>query len=280
MEIELRQHNQRLETECKDLQGSIQDIQPKYQEALNDRARFELEKTNAASGEETMRKRFEGRQEEIIRLRSLNISLDAELQVARTALTSSAVPELAELYQTKEDLVTTKADKDRLQKRVSNMENDLEYMRGNYQNASAAASEAYNELGSLKEENAVLARRASQNAVRIHEIQASNEIKTYLKRINVLDTEKKELVRELDKKNEELRSLMNGRRNTRGVSVPRSPHMNNMSPGTRVNRVIGASNSRGNSPAPSEPLRGIFTTDNPLYAATAAGTRLWPNHLT
>jgi len=129
----------------------------------------------------------------------------------------------------------------------------------------------------LKEENDILKRKASDNTVEIHRIQASNETKIYLARINELDAEKKELERELGKKNEELKTIMNGRRSTRGTSVPRSPRMNTMSPNTRINRVMGVS-SRGNSPGPGEPVRGIFSTDGPLQYG--APTRAWPNHLT
>jgi len=147
--------------------------------------------------------------------------------------------------------------------------------------SSRAAAEANNELNELKEENRVLKRKASENAVRIHEIQASNEIKEHLVRIDGVEAEKAALERELDKKSEELRTVMNGRRATRGASVPKSPRMNNtMSPSTRVSRVIGANGSRGNSPALGEPIRGMFTGDALFPNIPTGSLQRWPNHLT
>jgi len=276
-EAELRQHNERLEAQCKDLEDSIRNIQPKYQEALNERGNFEVKMIKAAQAQKEIQKSHDSRKEELVRLRGQKSTMEAELRTARTALTSSTIPQVAELYQSKEELVAAKVENERLQKRISNMNNDLEYMRSNYQNASSAASEAFNELSSLKEENDILKRKASDNAAEIHRIQASNETKIYLTRINELDGEKKELERELGKKNEELKTIMNGRRSTRGTSVPRSPMTNTMSPNMRIHRGIGVS-SRGNSPGPGESVRGIFSTDGPPQYGTP--TRAWPNHLT
>jgi predicted nucleic acid-binding Zn-ribbon protein len=78
------------------------------------------------------------------------------------------------------------------------MQNGLEYMRSNYQQASSAAAESRNEINELTSELRIAQRKASENTVRIHEIQAPEEIKQCLDRIYELEAEKVELERELE----------------------------------------------------------------------------------
>jgi chromosome segregation ATPase len=278
-EAELFQQNQKLESRCQGLEKSIQDIQPKYQEALNERGRFEHEMNESLSREKTLRQRYDSRVAELTKLKEEKATGDAELSAAREALSTSAIPEIAELNTLKGELNTAREENKRLEKRIASMQNDLEYMRTNYQQASSAAAEAANEINDLKSELATAQRKASENAVRIHEIQASDEIKQHLSRIDELETEKAEMERELEKKSEELRTLMNGRRSTRGTSVPHSPRMGTMSPSTRpMARVLSGVGSRGNSPAPGDgtAFRGQFAGD--ALFTTGSGAR-WGNHL-
>jgi chromosome segregation ATPase len=231
------------------------------------------------SREKTLRQRYDSRVAELTKLKEEKATGDAELSAAREALSTSAIPEIAELNTLKGELNTAREENKRLEKRIASMQNDLEYMRTNYQQASSAAAEAANEINDLKSELATAQRKASENAVRIHEIQASEEIKQHLSRIDELETEKAEMERELEKKSEELRTLMNGRRSTRGTSVPHSPRMGTMSPSTRpMARVLSNVGSRGNSPAPgdSTAFRGQFAGD--ALFTTGSGAR-WGNHL-
>lgn len=255
-EAELKQHNQRLEAQCDDLEKSIQTIQPKYQEALNEqgKAQYDLAETNNTMN--TLRQKLEARVLDANKLREEKAVLSADLAAARQALASSEVPDIAEFNKLKEDLATARGEIDRYQKRITNLNSEMEYMRSNYQNASSAAADAQSEISILREDNAVLKRKASSNAREIHAIQASEEIKQHLQRIKGLEAAKTELMKELEKKSEELNALKNGRRSTRGTSVPRSPRMGTMSPGVRerpIARVFGSGvGSRGNSPAPGE----------------------------
>lgn len=163
------------------------------------------------------------------------------------------------------------------------MQSEMDYMRGHYQTASSAAADARSEIDELKEENGVLARKASNNALEIHKIQSSEEIKQLMDRIDELQASNVEMDRELERKNEELRTLMNGRRSTRGTSVPRSPRMGTMSPNVRerpISRVLGSGvGSRGNSPAPGDgpPFRGAFGFGDVLFPEKGAAR--WGNHL-
>ncbi len=202
----------------------------------------------------------------------------------------------------KEELAKERSEKELLQKRLTNMQGDLEYMRNNYQNSSTLAAEHASENLALQTELKELREKAKANTVRIHQIQKSGEIEEYVRRVRELKEENGELERELERKGEELRAMMNGRRATRGTSVPRSPRMGTggtMSPGLRpigramqmggigmaMGGVVGAGNggSRGNSPAPGElgGFRGTGTfVGEALFQerSTPGGVR-WGNHL-
>lgn len=280
-EVELRQHNRSLEAKCEDLVKSIDIIRPKYQEALNDQGSFQHDRTEALDRENKLRKNYEARTAELATVREAKALIDAELSAAREALSSSTIPEIADFNKLRDELSVAHVENERLQKRMSNMQSEIEYMRGNYQNASSAGADAANEVIGLKEENAILARKASENARRIHEIQASSELRQHLERIDELENQVIELDREIEKKDAELKSLFNGRRATRGTSVPRSPRMGTMSPNVRERRVLGAGvGSRGNSPAPGDagqPHKGTFGGDALMFGEKPSGR--WGNHL-
>jgi chromosome segregation ATPase len=232
--------------------------------------------------ETSMRQKLDARTAELAKVREEKALVDTELAAARTALSSSSIPEVAELQELKDELRAARLDVEKAQKKIGNAQNDMEYMRNNYQKASSAAAEMRNDLDELKSQNAVLSRKASDNAVEIHRIQSKNEIRQYLQIISELEVEKAEVERELEKKSEELRTLLNGRRPTRGTSVPRSPRMGTMSPGQTsrpMARVLGVG-SRGNSPAPGNEsgFRGPGTFGDALFAPPGAANR-WGNHL-
>ncbi len=76
-----------------------------------------------------------------------------------------------------------------------------------------------------KEEIMKLQRKADENTVRIAEIQRSNTAKEREERIDELEAQVQEYQQELFRKNEELKLKTNGRRDTRGTSIPRSPRL-------------------------------------------------------
>ena len=231
-----------------------------------------------------MRQKLDTRTTELAILREQKVLVDKELVAARTALSSSSIPEVAELQRLKDELSVARVDMEKAQKKIANAQNDMEYMRNNYQKASSAAAEMRNELDELKAQNATLARKASENTVEIHRIQSVTETKQYLQLISELEVEKAAVERELEKKSEELRSIQNGRRATRGTSVPRSPRMGTMSPGQAsrpMARVLGNVGSRGTSPGPGSSetgYRGPLTFGDALLPPLGPPNR-WGNHL-
>ncbi|CZR56735.1 uncharacterized protein PAC_06624 [Phialocephala subalpina] len=255
-EAQLRRLYNESEIRAKDLETSIANIQPKYQEALNDRGNFEHEFNQSLIRETETRKRLDAKDAKISELKEKNTAMALELSTAQKALSESTIPEVAELSKMKQEVTKVKAEKERLEKRLANMQNELEYMRSNYQTSSTAASEAVMEARDLKSANADLQAKADANTVRIHEIQRDEDIASYLASIKKLKGEKEDLERLCEKLNDELTTWKN-KRPTRGTSqVPNSPRPNagTMSPNPRQRVFRGnfGNTSRSNSPGPSE----------------------------
>jgi chromosome segregation ATPase len=277
MEEQLRSMVKSLEVRLDDYVSTIKKLEPKLLQAISDRRKFQAERDAAKSQAVILTQTIEARVTEIAKLKEDKLSLEKELTTARTALTNSTVPEVAKLAQTQEQLRAIQIDKERLEKRILSMQKDFEFTRDSYQKASSYTTELRNELSELKEENANLRRKASENTVRIAEIQRANEAKEREERIDELEALLRDRDQELRKKTEELKIKTNGRRETRGTSVPRSPRMGSgaMSPRPHFARTAGG--SRGGSPAPGDAREGF--RDATLFPSSALASARWP-HLT
>jgi len=266
-----------LEARLKDYISTIKKLEPRLLQAIADRRKFQAERDAAKSQAVTLTQSIEARVTEIVKLKEDKLNLEKELATARTALTNSTIPEIAQLAQTQEQLRTLQIDKERLEKRILNMQKDFEFTRDSYQKASSYTTELRNELEELKEENAVLQRKASENTVRVAEIQRANEAKEREERIDELEALLRDRDQELRKKTEELKIKTNGRRETRGTSVPRSPRMGSgaMSPRPHFTRAAGG--SRGGSPAPGDAREGF--RDATLFPSSVLASSRW-THLT
>lgn len=273
----LRQINHDLESQRQDYESSMREIQPKYQEALNERGQYENEIKLSRVRETQMRKQRDTKDTELQRLQEQKTLVDSALAAAREALSSSIHPQVAELNSMKDEVDRVNGENEKLKKRLDNMQKELEYMRSQYQNASNAAVESASEAQGVQNLVEELREKADGNRVRVHEIQRGNEIAAHLQMIKELKAEKEDLEREVEKKDAELKAMLNGRRATRGTSVPRSPRMGGtMSPGPArpIGRVIQSSGSRGNSPGPADFNPGRFEA-----ALFQGPTARWGNHL-
>jgi chromosome segregation ATPase len=273
VEAELRQSIKNLEEDLKDQKATIKKIQPKFLQALNDRGRFESERDAARSRVKILTERLDARNAEVSKLKEVTVALKIELTTVRSALANSSVPEAAELAKAQAEINTLQADKERLEKRISTMQRDFEFTRESYQKASSAAAELGNELSVLNDEKNNLRRKASENMIRIAEIQRSNETKEREARIEELEAQLKDRELELWKKHEELKARTNGRRETRGTSVPQSPRMGSGTLSPRPQYMRPASGSRQNSPAPGEVVRDGYRDPILLPQSVPRGAR-------
>ncbi|KAK6608445.1 endosomal cargo receptor [Botrytis cinerea] len=267
--VELNKELKILRSRCEDYEGSIKRIQPKFQRALDERARFEHENAQAVKRLSEYEKKLEIQGSAVTKLREENASLKNELAVAQNSLVTSAVPSVAELQKTKDELCTAQAEIERLKKNHMSAEKRADYATSLYQEHSQQNHEMRNQLATLQSERKGLQSEASAARVEIQKVNHDGIIQQQLDSINDLKRELAERERMLESVSRQLESYQNGRRTTRGTSVPRSPRMNTMSPRPRVmgNMAPGSNTaSRGNSPTP-----GVFSGD--LFPGGDAGRR-------
>lgn len=267
--VELNKELKILRSRCEDYEGSIKRIQPKFQRALDERARFEHENAQAVKRLSEYEKKLEIQGSAVTKLREENASLKNELAVAQNSLVTSAVPSIAELQKTKDELCTAQAEIERLKKNHMSAEKRADYATSLYQEHSQQNHEMRNQLATLQSERKGLQSEASAARVEIQKVNHDGIIQQQLDSINDLKRELAERERMLESVSRQLESYQNGRRTTRGTSVPRSPRMNTMSPRPRVmgNMAPGSNTaSRGNSPTP-----GVFSGD--LFPGGDAGRR-------
>lgn len=283
----MREFNETLENRCKDLEKSIENIQPKYQEALNDRGRFEHDNHLIKLRDDRLQKALDSKSAEIVRLQEKTAALEDELITVESALRTSAVPEVRELAAMREELAKSKRETEREHHLYLNANQEIEYLRSTFQDASSSAVEHAAEKRKLEAELKAYRENAGFDKVRIHEVQTSNE-KAKLRQENTqMRAQLCDLKRDYDKLQEEFKNVSNGRRGTRGASVPQSPRMGNQmqnSPARPIGRIL--QESRGNSPAPVDargPAVGQFgggTFGDALFPGPIPPPReRWGNHL-
>ncbi|ELR02570.1 hypothetical protein VC83_08950 [Pseudogymnoascus destructans] len=209
-------------------------------ESGNQRRVAEAAATAAESRASTLHTKLEVRSMQNIAMLAKIDDLEAELTTARAALASSAVPEQREFEALREKAAEAQAEREKLEKRAVSSAKDFEFTREQYQRASNQAAELASEVAEFQAEKVVLERRASENIVRVREIQANSEVAQLKDRIDELEAEAGLLKADLGRKNEELKAR--GVRGLRGASVPRSPKVAGM----------GIAGSRGSSVAPGE----------------------------
>ncbi|KAL2062618.1 hypothetical protein VTL71DRAFT_5690 [Oculimacula yallundae] len=271
--VTLTEINDDLETRCKSFEDSIELIQPKYQEALNQRAIYERDNERDKRNLDLLQKRFDKKEDENDKLRKKLASVEAELSTARSDLATSSNPEAARFESLREELEKSQLETAREHKRYVSSNQDLEYMRSTFQASASTAAEHNRIVQDLEAELATFREKSTQDKVRIHEIQNSNENAGLRQENTQLKARLRDLERDYEKKTEELRiATANGRRPMRGASAPQSPKMgmgagNQNSPvGPRARIMYGGGSSRGNSPAPGD-VRSTGTA-----AGNAAGT--------
>lgn len=252
-----------LGVELESYKRTVEVLEPKYNEALNDRSTFEKICKKAVDDNAAAQKRLEASKHDLDTAKQENKTLEAKLADANSQLANSSNPDLSRLARTEQELQETKTKLTALEKRMATTTNEMEYSRSAYQNASNAHTELNNENVALKRKIEELERKADENVVRVNQINADQEKKFLGKQNDEYRAIIRDRERELETARAELRHLKSGRRETRQASVPRSPRTTTgiMSPRTTVGRRTAretdtAASSRGNSPAPGNASDG------------------------
>ncbi|KAK4143808.1 uncharacterized protein C8A04DRAFT_28595 [Dichotomopilus funicola] len=247
IETKTREHCNSLEAQLRSHERTVQSIQPKYMDALRDRGTFEKQCQKAVEKADAAAARLEAQKAEITALKEKNAALEAKVAEVNDTLANSTIPDIAKVAQAEKDRDEALASVEKLEKKVRMVQNEADYSRKAYQDASNAHTELNQENQELKTQVAELQKRASDNLVKIQQIHAQTEINEFIRQIDGLQAMLENRERDLERAKDELKLLKNGRRETRQGSVSRSPRMGVMSP--RPARGMGAS-SRGTSPAP------------------------------
>ncbi|KAJ8107981.1 hypothetical protein ONZ43_g6564 [Nemania bipapillata] len=255
-EIEFRQLSDRAQKEVNGYVSSINNIQKRYMDALEERGIFEADCKIAQEQASVLGNSLESCRAEIATLKATRTELEKKLAEANDALLHSSNPDLVRMAELEKNLSMAKAEVQRLETRTKVMQSDTDYSKNLYQQASQRATELAAENRSYETKIQGLQRKADENIVEVNKVQSRNEVRELAQQVKEQKTMVREHVVELNRVKEELRALKNGRRETRQSSVPRSPRLNSlgvMSPrnGTRGPSAMGGpSSSRGTSPQP------------------------------
>ncbi|KAI9659780.1 MAG: hypothetical protein M1829_006542 [Trizodia sp. TS-e1964] len=220
---------------------ALNDLQYRYEELRQD---IIAAKQDRKASIDSATEAFRRREAYSLRISTLNnekTELTNQLKEARQALSSSSIPEVAELENVRANLRKALADVARLEKKLTSTNNDFEFTRSQYQIASTAAAESARELVTVQEENEALVEKAKGEELKVLKYKEQRETQQLRDTVEYLrqDLAKKDEM--LRKKDEQL--LMFGGVMTRSMSVPRSPRG-----GSRAN---SRANSRASSPLPS-----------------------------
>lgn len=269
MEAKTREHMTNVESQVQSYERTLQSLQTKFHDALHDRAEFEKERKAAVEKATVATERLEARNREVEALKEKVKLLESRLADANATMANSIIPEIARFAQIEKEREEAFTTVQKLEKKVQGTENELEYSRKAYQDASNAHSELNQENRELRNKIVDLERRASDNLLKIQQIHAQNEIAAVGAQIDDLRATLENRERELERAKDEMRNLRNNRRETRQGSVPRSPRPGVMSP--RPGRGVGGggggggggTGSRGTSPAPLMSSDGLSGTPVP-----------------
>ncbi|WAO93886.1 Hypothetical protein NCS54_01144600 [Fusarium falciforme] len=265
IEVDYKSVINRLDKELKDYKRTVNKIERSNRTALQDRTMFEKEKqkadSNAKAAAETAERERKKLQKHI-----------EELESKIAHLTAS--PEASKL----EDMLREEqAQVELLTKRLSNAQTTNEFYQHRYQEVDGQATELATENKELKSRHEDLRTKASDNFRKIQEINASQQWEAMKDQIKQLTAQVNEREHLLNLAHEELRTLRNGRPQTRGTSVPRSPRVPMMSPRPGRGGFTGSA-SRGTSPTTAPSHEGFMGPGAQFMGQQSRNGR-WGNHL-
>lgn len=224
-EERLQELVKRTEPELRAYKKMVATLQPKHMAAVSERGQFELAKKAAEQRAAELEKELERSR--------------AETQALREKLTARTHSELEAKYE------AVQAEREKLEKKLQSAAQERDFFRDRFQEGMGSATELASERDDLKRQVQDLERKASETAVRVHEINSKNASDEHRRQREESQAYIAQLEQQVEQTRKELQTLRSGRRETRATSIPRSPRLNVMSPRTR-----GGGTSRGTSPAP------------------------------
>ncbi|CAK7229038.1 hypothetical protein SBRCBS47491_007113 [Sporothrix bragantina] len=253
--------------------ATINDCHVKLQTAVKDRAVFERERDAAIKDATSTKEKLETRTTALAELRTEKKDLEASLAAANAMAAGSSQLDVAELGAARVALQEAQDKMAALERKVANNSEELEFARRAYQDASNAAAEMSSENRDLTARVKELDRLAADNLLKIHQTQNRNELDAYRQQWTEAITMLGERERELEIARDELRTLKNGRRETRQSSVPRSPRLSVISPRTISGRggSVGLGPNGGNGGSGGGGASSSASGSTPIPPSVGAG---------
>ncbi|KAK7421769.1 hypothetical protein QQX98_001983 [Neonectria punicea] len=232
-----------LEKRVKEYERTTHKVSESHRKALQDRSDFEKA---TSKSDHALKAAAEAAQKEAEKKQARIEELEAT--VARLTSASEGSVDESPLAKTERLFEESQKKVKLLEKRLENAQKEADYIRNIYQDVNSTAGALGSEIKGLRLQNEDLQKKASDNMLRIHQIQANNTNKEQLDMIEGLKIQLREREIEVTHLREEL-NLRSGRPATRQASVGGSPRLSMNSP--RPGRGFpGGSASRGTSPAP------------------------------
>lgn len=235
MDIAIRKSKAQLEEHVK----ALETLQYQHEEQRQKLVQAESDRDTAIGAAQVAAIRITSLETTVIDRRNECSGLRNQVREAKESALNHAIPALAEYEKLKEETAAAVAEQTRLLSKVKAADDNLDYVREQYQTASNSASSLRKENTALEAQVHDLGKRASGEQLKLRAKHLDDHSKNLSARNKKLELELKNREELLTRKEEELTKLKEssrGRMNTRQSSVPRTPR-------------IGSPSSRQGSPA-------------------------------
>ena len=210
-----------LQYNCEEQRAQMVQAQKERNEAIHREERLNTSNVNLRANNASLR-------DEVLNLKK-------QLEVANAALLEHTVPERAELEKSKAEAAAAVTESETNVKRVKTLEEQLDYLRDQYQTRSNENTQLANSNDEQAKQIAELQVQASSERAKLKAINNDTLIKKYEDTVKQLRTIVKEREGTMQRMSEELTRLREprGRVGTRASSIPRSPRAGTREPVSR-----------------------------------------------
>lgn len=174
-------------TRLQEITQSLSALQHRYETRMKQVHELKNAAKRTLTERSTDHQRHEKLQSENLALKDQHLHLQSDLTAARTALQSSTNPTIAELESARFSARTATSTVHRLETSLSNLRHDFDFTRSQYQAASTAAADSAAEVAELQARNEELERKASDERMKLAELNTKEARKMDLDRIEELE---------------------------------------------------------------------------------------------
>ena len=176
-----------LETRLEEHVNALGELQHRYEKRNEAYHILRHEKADLVAANALLDRKRDAQALEIAGLQEGRRRMEMELQESQSKLLSSVIPQTADLEKVRTEARNAVHESASLRQRITSLQTDFEYTRGEYANASMAAANSANYIRDLEAENKTLRQKASGEAARLRELNSVNASKVHLARIKELE---------------------------------------------------------------------------------------------